>query len=283
MRSASIRNEVWRTAWALGCALSATPAALGQQATNVPAALQPGQGSLIYRPQAFYFSFDDDRPGGLGEVDMLVSSHAFAYGVAPELTLIAEVPLVYVDTATPDDDDFGVGDIDLTVQWRLLVDDPAPLETRRVVLIGGVEAPSFDDGFSSESLDPFFGVSTAWVDDRHAVNAAAVWQFNTQGEVPLPVGFGSSSDESLALDAAYLYRIDPASFAAGGTTSAFFQAQLLGRYETGGDAELIAAPGFIYNGPTWAVEAAVQVPLWQDIDGRAELVWGINVGLRLLF
>ncbi len=254
--------------------------AAAQQATNVPAALQPGEGSLVYRPLASYFRLDGNGPSGA--VDMAVQSHALAYGLTHKLTAVAEVPLIYVNT--PGTEDVGVGDIDLTLQWRWFVDDPAPLQTRRVVLIGGVEVPSFDDGFSSESLDPFFGVSATWIHSRHAINAAAVWQFNTRGGGAGPVlGFSESDAEALAIDAAYLYRVDPASFADGGQTSTFFQAQLLGRYETHGDTQLIFAPGIIHNGLTWAVEGAVQVPLAQDLDHRAELVWGINFGFRLLY
>ena len=254
--------------------------AAAQQATNVPAALQPGEGSFIYRPLASYFRLDGE--GANGDVDMVIQSHALAYGLTPEFTAVAEVPLVYVNT--PGTEDVGVGDIDLTLQWRWFADDPAPLQTRRVVLIGGVEVPSFDDGFSSDSLDPFFGVSATLIHRRHAVNAAAVWQFNTGGGGDGPtLGFSESDAEALAVDAAYLYRIDPVSFAEGGLTSTFFQAQFLARYETHGDTQLIFAPGIIHNGLTWAVEAVVQVPLAQDLDQRAELDVGFTAGIRYLF
>lgn len=267
--------------------LAAPGGAKAQQSTDMPAAVQPGWEVPVVRQEVMYTRHDDPRAGGFGSIDMFEIETTFAYGIGRTSALMVHVPVMYWDlnnpTPDPDADGWGLDDITAMYQWRFYQEDVGPIETRRAVLLAGLEIPSYDDGFSSESFDPLLGVAYTRIDGRHGFNASALWKFNTGTEDGFTVEFGDSKHDALKLDGSYLYRLAPEAYTAETTGSHYFQAQLLGRYETTGDVQLMFAPGWMYEGRQWAYEATVHLPVWQELDSRAELEWGINLGIRYLF
>ncbi|MEM9881312.1 MAG: hypothetical protein AAF800_00150 [Planctomycetota bacterium] len=265
-----------------------TPAPLAaQQATDMPAAVQPGWELLIVRQETRYMRLDDPRPAGFGGIDMVELETTLAYGTSRDTAVMVHVPVMYhgLDNADPDPDTegWGLDDLPVMFQWRFYQEDVGPIETRRAVLLAGVEVPSYDDGFSSESFDPLLGVAYTRIDGRHGLNASALWKFNTGAAADFAFEFGDTGHDALRLDASYLYRLAPAAYTADSFASHYFQVQLLGRYETNGDTQLMLAPGWMYEDPRWAFEATIHLPAFQDLDNRAELEWGVNLGLRYLF
>lgn len=97
------------------------------------------------------------------------------------------------------------------------------------------------------------------------------------------IEFGDSKHDALKLDGSYLYRLSPEAYTAETTGSHYAQFQLLGRYETNGDVSAMFAPGWMYEGWQWAFEATVHVPVFQELDHRTELEFGLNFGVRYLF
>ncbi|MEM7627591.1 MAG: hypothetical protein AAF333_18500 [Planctomycetota bacterium] len=263
------------------------PSAYAQQSTDMPAAVQPGWEVFVVRQETQYMRMDDPRPDGFGSIDMFEFETTLAYGLGRTSALMVHVPLMYWDledaTPAPDAQGFGVDDITVMYQHRFYREDVGPIETRRAVLLTGLEVPSFDEGFSSESFDPLIGVAYTRIDGRHGLNASALWKFNTNANDDFEIEFGDSSADALKLDGSYLYRLDPEAYTAQTTGSHYFQAQALGRYETNGDWQVMFAPGWMYEGRQWAFEATVHLPVLQELDSRAELEWGVNLGVRYLF
>ncbi|MEM1109363.1 MAG: hypothetical protein AAGH99_11825 [Planctomycetota bacterium] len=253
----------------------------------MPAAVQPGLEVSIVRQEMFYMRMDDPREDGFGSIDMTEFETTFAYGLTPTAALMVHVPLMYWDlenaAPNPDAQGFGVDDITVMLQHRFYQEDVGPIETRRAVLLTGLEVPSFDEGFSSESFDPLIGVAYTAIDGRHGFNASALWKFNTSADDDFAIEFGDSSADALSLDGSYLYRLAPEAYTAETTGSHYLQFQALGRYETNGDTQIMFAPGWLYEGREWAFEATVHLPVIQELDHRAELEYGINLGVRYLF
>jgi hypothetical protein len=278
---------------ALAAALAAAwatlliPDAAGQQSSDMPAAVQPGFEVPIVRQLVKYRRYDDPRPAGFGQIDGLEYETTLAYGVGRYSAVMVHVPTMFYDlenpAADPEADGFGIDDIDLMFQHRFYQEDVGPIETRRAVLLAGVEVPTYDEGFSSESFDPLLGVAYTRIDGRHGFNASALWKFNTGTDDGFAIEFGDLKHDALQLDGSYLYRLAPEAYTAETLGSHYAQLQLLGRYETNGDMQLMFAPGWMYEGRQWAFEATVHLPVWQELDQRADLEWGVNLGLRYLF
>ena len=262
-----------------------------QQATDSPAAVQPGKGQWAVRQLVRYDRYDDaNTRNGRGQVDQVIHETVAAYGLARNWAAMVHVPLLYREFfenigVVPDSDladGFGVGDLNLMLQHRFWQSDQPGTDTARAVLLGGVEVPSGDADFSTGSFDPFVGVAYTQISGRHGLNATAVFKVNTGG-LELPVRFDHGPDDSVRLDGSYLYRLAPGVYTAQTTGSAYAQVQVLGRYETNGDTEVLVAPGYLYEAPGWAFEATVRLALLQSLDERPEVDVGLTLGLRFLF
>ncbi len=267
-------------------ALCISAAASAQQATDMPAGVQPGKGIWAFRDLTRYTRYDDGNTGlNRGDIDQVVHENVFAYGVARELVAMVHVPVVYRDFSDIDGGDaegLGLADLPVMLQWRFWRHDAGTIDTSRAVLFGGLEVPSGDEGFSSESLDPFLGIALTHIHGRHGLNGALKYQVNTGG-IDDPIMFNHGSADALTADASYLYRLTPNEYAADTRASTYLQLQLLGRYETNGDHELMLAPGYLYEAQTWAAEITVRVPLIEELDERPETTWGLTAGVRFLF
>ena len=137
-----------------------------------------------------------------------------------------------------------------------------------------MEVRSGDSNFSSDSYDPLLGLVYTQSHGRHGFDAALLWKFNTAGG-PAP--------DRLRYDVAYVYRLQPEQYTVDKLTALFAVLELNGSYETNGDQELFLSPGIQYVTRKWALEATVQLPIWQDLDARMERDFIIGLSLRLHF
>lgn len=94
---------------------------------------------------------------------------------------------------------------------------------------------------------------------------------------------GDTTDDVLNLDASYLFRLAPATYGEEFAASLYAVLELNTVYETNGDAEAFLSPGLLYEAPRFAIEAAVQLPVAQDLAHRPEREYVVTLGLRLLF
>ncbi|MEM0913894.1 MAG: hypothetical protein AAGK09_04710 [Planctomycetota bacterium] len=264
----------------------------GQQATNQASATQPGKGVWVFRERLAYMRFENapDDGGGTQDVDQFSAESILAYGITGDLAVMAHLPAKVRwftrgrDSALGDrrDVDGGLADWTLMGQWRFLRVDRVGIDTARYAMQFGVEGPSYNEALSSESFDPFIGMSTTHIVGRHGFGGGVRYKFNTDS-VPNPVEIGDGGDGYLTADLSYLYRLSPEAYGSEPEGSTYAQIELNARYEVDGDRQNLVAPGLLYEAPTWAAEISVQVPIDQRTTDTADLRVSVVAGLRVLF
>lgn len=260
--------------------------AAAQQAPFSDSAIQPSKGVLAWRELLTYTEYGGDPEGVRRDLADLRLDTNLTYGLTGRLALEARIPTVRRtwDSAPGDETDTGLGDPSLALRWRFWQDDHGPVDTTRAVLIGGVELPSGDHEFSSRSVDPYVGIAFSSISGRWAWNADARFKLNTSSERDASrITPGDFADEAFFADVAALYRLSPEAWGPETDVSMYAIVELNGLFETGGDAEVMLAPGFLWEASGWAWEVGVQVPVMQDVEHRFEREWSVRGGLRFLF
>jgi hypothetical protein len=271
---------------ALGVGLVlAASAALAQESTNVLAATQPSVGSFYLRERLKYMRLGDDPSPADRTVDKVVATTSLAYGLTRDWSLSLEMPLVYErssPTGGSTAEDVGLSDLLLAVKWRPWQLDLGPVDSLRFAMVGGVEIASGDGEFSSDSFDPSIGGVFTGILGRHGFNAAAIFKHNTGGD-PYGTRAGDGPADAVRLEGSYLFRLIPAAYAVETTAATYLTFELNSLYETNGDWELIVGPGILYEARTFALEAAVGLPVLRAADERPTTDLVLTVGARFLF
>jgi len=266
--------------------LLGAPAALAQQSPFGLSVIQPSKGVVAARETVTFTRYSDDPAGLRDDLADLTFETTVAYGLTGDLALRAKIPAVRRawDEAGGSEIDADLGDPSLDLQWRFWQHDTAAVDTQRAALIAGAELPSGDREFSSSSIDPFLGAAFSSIEGRLAWNASARFKLNTSGGGNagriLP---GDTADEALFLDASALYRLSPEAWGPETDVSTYAILEVNGLFETSGDAEVMLAPGFLWEASGWAWELSVQIPVAQDVEDRFERDWALRGGIRLLF
>jgi len=270
--------------FAAACMLAALPAA-AQEVTHTPSATAPSPGVFTYRQLGQYTRFDGARADGSFTVNQFVSEHVLAVGITPDLTAMLHLPMIYRDfnePTTSDSESTGFGDAMLMFKYRFYRDDRGIIDTTRISLLLGLEIPTYDEGFSSDSFDPLIGLAMTVLDGRHGYGASVLYKWNT-GDQPNPIDFGVQDADALRVDGSYLYRLDPPAYTETTTASTYLMLEANGRYETNGDWEVLLSPGILYEATDYAIEFALRIPVGQELDHRPEPRWGLTAGVRILF
>ena len=267
-------------------ALFSAPPAHAQEATNTPAATQPGVGKWYVRQRVQYFRLGDDPSPEQRDIDKIVATTALTYGITRDLSATLTLPLALTseDAAGPGgtETEFGAYDASLTFKWRPLQWDLNPVDSVRMAFIGGIEAPTGTRDLSSHSWDPYVGAVFTTILGRHGFNQALTYKFNSGGDA-YPITPGDGPDDALRYDTSYLFRLSPERYTAQTTAATYLTFELNGLYETNGDNEILAGPGILYEARTFALEAAIGFPILQDVDERPETDLVITLGFRYLF
>lgn len=264
--------------------LLATPA-IAQEAAFTEAATMPSPGTYVLRQQFNYFKFGAHPEAETESSDLYESVTEIGVGLERAWAARLDIPVRYrqTESADGDDSDRGVGDLDLTFKYRFYQSDTAGVDTvRAAVLFGAAFASGDDKDFSSTSINPHIGAVITAIRGRHGINQELTYQWNTGGDESHNYG-GEGPDDALRYNTAYLYRIAPSAYTADTTGAWYLTAELNGLYETNGDNEIRFSPGLMYEGRTIAVELRMQLPLYDDLDRRAELDYGAGVALRFSF
>ncbi|MCE7973732.1 MAG: hypothetical protein DYG92_05295 [Leptolyngbya sp. PLA1] len=260
--------------------------AFGQEATSTPAATQPGVGKWYLRERVQYIKLGDDPSPEDREMDKVVATTALTCGITRELSATLTLPMALsiedLAGSSGSDETFGAGDTSLSLKWRPLQWDLNPVDSVRVAVFGGVEAPTGTGDLGSHSWDPFAGVIFTSILGRHGFNQAVSYKFNSGGDAFGAVA-GDGPDDALRYDSSYLFRLDPAVYSAQTTAATYLTFELNGLYETNGDNEILFGPGILYEARTFAVEATVGLPIVRDVDQRPETDLVITLGFRVLF
>jgi len=258
---------------AAGCA----PMVSAQEAINFNSALQPAKGATIVRQQLRYFEADFANAMVNRHIEQYQLSTTIVHGLEPDLTLIFNAPFrfrkIEDNLSGASHRNEGFADLTALVKYQLYHVDTGPTDTARLNLLGGMEVRSGDSHFSSDSYDPLLGLVYTQSRGRHGFDADLLWKFNTNGSDP----------DRLRYDAAYVYRLQPESYGPDRMTALFAVLELNGYYETNGDNELFLSPGIQYVTRKWALEATVQLPIWQELDERMERDFILGLSLRMHF
>jgi hypothetical protein len=257
----------------------AAPAA-GQQAIQTDAATQPAKGVWLLRTQ-FRLDVYDDDPLELGrEGESYTVFNSLSYGVTGDVSVTASLPVTYESFDAGDE--VGQGDAMAMLKWRVWQRDTGPIDTMRFSLLGGASLPTGEESFTSDGVDPMLGGTFTAIRGRHGFTSAAVWRFNTAGD-EFAVDPVRGDNDTLSYDAAYLYRLEPAEYAADTTAAWYGVIEANGVYDAGGGHELMLSPGLLYEGRDFAAELSVQLPAISDLDDRPDREFGLTIGFRWLF
>lgn len=255
-----------------------------QTPINAPGAMQPSTGTGVYHAMFLYRNRGADPSMGDLGADEYIALSQVAYGLARNLSLQVDVPIVYSDADTPtgSDSELTIADPTVLVKWRVFQNDPAPTETMRFSVIGGLQIPgdsTYRMDASHDAWDPIIGGVFSTVLGRHGFNASVLYEFYTGGDE----GMGEAFSDSMRYDASYLFRIDPVEYTSESTSAWYAVAELNGFYDINGDSELFLSPGVMYEARTFTVDASVMIPVHQDLDYRAETDIILGIGIRLSF
>ncbi|MBW8065731.1 MAG: transporter [Nitrospira sp.] len=254
-------------------------------------ALPVATGEFILREQVVVLRSTDD-PGPMDrDLRVLAVPSVLAYGVTRDLALFGIVP--YLDKTRLSTEggqrrrrgDSGLGDAIVLGRYTIYSRDRLG-ETRRLAPFVGLKLPTGEDEatdsfgrldqplqLGSGSWDPIVGTSFSWQTFDWEFDSAVQYRFNTKAN---NFEFGDQA----RLDLSFQYRLWPRELGTG--VPAFFYGVLesnliyAGKNEEGGirnpdsgGTTWFLAPGLQYVTRRVVLEAIVQIPAVQDLNGLA--------------
>jgi len=286
----------------LGC-ISAVQAAPITSNTALPVATS----EFIFRQQFVYRKATDDPSSADRELQVVGAISVLGYGITRRLAVFGVLPYLdkQLDVTTPGGqrvtrDTNGIGDARLFGRYTVYQDDAAG-RTFRIAPFFGVELPTGDDDdrdglgslpaplqLGSGSWDPFGGVVVTFQTLDYQIDGQASYKANTEAN---NFEFG---DEA-RLDASLQYRLWPRELETG--VPGFFYVVLEGNLiyqgknesngvkdQNSGGTTFFLSPGVQYITKRWIVEAIVQLPVAQDLNGSAlEDDFVVRAGFRINF
>lgn len=288
--------------------LAAIVASLQAQAAPITTntALPVAQGEYVFREQGIFNKSGDDPSGANRDHSVAASVSVLGYGVTGDLALFGVLPVatkrlkLTTGGARVTRDESGLGDMRAFARYTLFKRDQ-PGQTFRIAPFAGVELPTGDntetDAFGrlppsvqpgSGSWDPFGGVVVTFQTLQFQIDVQAAYQANTQAD---NFEFG---DEA-RLDGSLQYRLWPGQLTDDTNAFLYGVAELnlihqdknrmngASNPNTGGTT-LWGLLSLQYVTARRIVEAGVQLPLAQDLNGTAlERDFIVRGGVRFNF
>ncbi len=299
-----------RMRWAAGVSTAFAAFGLAGTAWSAPitfnTALPVAEGEFVIREQFVLNQSGDDPSGADRDRTAWSVVSALGYGIYSDLAIFGVVPYVAKELelttggARRSRGAKGLGDISLFGRYTLFRDD-APGRTFRIAPFVGLEMPTGDDGETdalgrlpasvqpgSGSWDPFGGVVLTYQTLDFQIDAQASYKANTEAN---DFEFGDVA----RLDTSLQYRVLPRKLGSGvpGFLYGVLEANLIHQDKNeisgvkdpnSGGTRLFLVPGLQYVTKRWIVEAAVQVPIVQDLNGTAlENDYVVRVSFRVNF
>jgi len=286
--------------------LALTPPAGRAAPITSNTALPVSEGELLIRAQASYL----ESTGDLGPLNRELSVWAFptvfVYGATEKLTLFGIVPFIdknlRIDgpTGRLARGDTGLADIRLLTRYTLGQWDGQG-ETRRFAVFAGLELPTGEDGardgmgqlpaplqLGSGSWDPLAGLVFTWQTLAWELDASASWKFNTAAN-------GYQFGDEARLNVSFQTRLWPRELGSGvpGFLYGVVESNLIWRdrsefmgssVSASGGTAWYLAPGLQYVTERWILEAAIQLPVAQNLNGGGlESDFIATAGVRFWF
>jgi len=255
--------------------------------TALPVAKHDG----ILRLQTKYIRSTGDSTTSGRELSVLAVPLVLVYGVTSKVTLFGIIP--YLDKelklTTPKGrvsrGDTGAGDTTFIVRYTLYQRD-SPGQTIRIAPFAAIKAPTGDDNeedglgrlpqplqLGSGSWDYTLGSIFTWQTLKWQIDSSASYRFNTRAN-------GLRFGDEARLDLSYQYRLFPRQLGSG--VPAFIYAVLesnlswkdknkagLADDMNSGGLTWFLGPGLQYVTRLMVLEAAIQLPIVQDLNGTA--------------
>lgn len=261
-------------------ALAAASPALAQEAMYTAAATMASPHTIILREQVHLWRLGSDPVRGTDSTEVFEAETSIQYGLARGWSGTLDVPITQTNELTPggESSDTGIDEVAATFKYRFYQHDSGGVDTIRAAAMFGSHLGLRDSG----RIDPHAGVVLTMVRGRYGFNQELGARLNTGGDEIVNHG-GEGPAEALVFNTSALYRIVPAAFTAESKGAWYVTGEVNGLYETNGDVELRWSPGLMYEGRDFAFELMAQLPLWADVDERAELDWGVGFGFRFLY
>lgn len=256
-------------------------------------ALPIHEGETILRGQGKLLRSTDDPSPRDRELTVWAAPSIVAYGITEDLTLFGAVP--YLDKELELDTprgrvtrgDNGLGDSTLLARYTVKQWD-RPGETLRLAPFVGLKTPTGEDDetdalgrlpqplqLGSGSWDPIVGTIFTWQTLDWELDTALSYREKTEAN---DFEFGDETE----LDLSYQYRLLPRALKGGKEVPGFLYGVLesnliwqerhdgpMGTVSDSGGTTWFLAPGIQYVRKRWVLEAAVQIPVAQDLNGRA--------------
>lgn len=270
-------------------------------------ALPVAEGEFVFREQILYLEATGDPSPADRELNVLGAVSVLGYGVTGNLAAFGMLPYLdkELEVTTPTGsrlarETAGIADARLFGRYTAYRND-APGRTFRVAPFLGLELPTGNDDdadslgtlpaplqLGSGSTDPFGGIVLTWQTHDYQIDAQATYIVNNEAN---DFEFGDVA----RLDASLQYRLWPRELGSG--TPAFVygvlegnlirqsENEIAGREDAdSGGTTFFLSPGVQYVTRRWIVEAIVQVPLVQDLNGMAlEDDFAVRAGFRFNF
>jgi len=275
---------------------------------NNNTALTAHKGEVIIREQIRYTRKSDD-PSVLNRTeDKIVIPNVIVYGVTEKFNLFGIYPIVYRDvdletgTGRISRETAGFGDLTLLAKYLFWKIDRKS-ETLRANVIGGLEFPtgntSEDDSLGKYprniqvgkgSWNPIAGSVFTWQTLRQQVDVALTYQFNTEGH-------GFEFGDFFKHDFSYQLRVFPWTLSdkKGVPTYLNLVAEANGiwkqkaksrgsKIDASGGYTLFLSPGIQLVAKRFIVEASIQLPVIQSLNGeQPETKFVLAGGIRIQF
>lgn len=252
--------------------------------------LTPPVDRWIFRTQLRYMERGDDPTAMNREARMYAVPMVLAYGLRPNVTVIARQIAFHreMDMPAGTRNDTGFGDFALISKWRVL------RINRPDYIIGvaptfGIEFPSGDDDFGSETWDALTGLFLTLRQGPLGADLNLEYTINGVDErFDSDTRTGDVFTSNLALS--YQFTLDEdATLSLWPVLEVTYtdtrHAQLDGNDAPNSGGQLLTvAPGIKFARQSFMLEALVQLPVCQDVNGtQLEQEFAALAGLRYLF
>ncbi len=266
-------------------------------------ALPVGEGRFISRAQLELTRSGVDPSNAGREVDVNALNSVLAYGVSAKLAMFGVLPYLkkeFVQSGSIRRSSSGLGDLTLFGRYTIYQRD-MPGRTVRVAGIGGFKAPTGEDDESdglgrlpvflqsgTGSWDVFVGGVVSYQTLDYGVDAQLAYRANTEAN-------DFEAGDEVRFDVSLQRRVWPGQLDA--QTSGFLYAVLESnvvyrrkdkisgiRFPDSGGTTVFLTPGIQYVRRKLILEAAMQLPVSQELNGNAiENDYVFKTGFRINF
>ncbi len=282
-------------------------ASIGAAPVTFNTALPVAKGEFIFR-QLFVVRLASDDPSPADrKARGWASVSVLGYGITPRWAFFGVLPVAGEKSLSFDSgagrrhrSASGVGDLLLFSRYTLFQRD-RPGRTLRIAPFLGVEAPTgVDDERDNQgrlppalqpgsgSWDGVAGVVLTHQTLAYEIDAQLGYRLNTEGN-------NFEAGDRLNLDVSWQYRLWPRQLGGGLPGFLYAVVETNGSYQwknelsdhrdkNSGGWRLFVTPGLQYVTRRWVLEGVVQLPVVQDLNGKAlKEDWIVRTGFRIAF